>query len=79
MAEENDNMIFDVAMLANKLSNELRRLAPFCPMIAIGWAYRHNFDEFINQEVRQAANYLVPSLWTTFDKKGTEIIKTMFT
>lgn len=78
MAQESDNMIFDVAMLANKLSKELKRLAPFCPMIAIGWAYRHHFDEYLNQEISEAANYLVPSLWTTFDKKGTEIIKTMF-
>lgn len=79
MAEEPNNMIFDVALLANKLSSEKVRLSPFCPMIAIGWAYRHHFDEFINQEVREASNFLVPSLWTTFDKKGTEIIRNIFT
>lgn len=79
MAQESDNMIFDVAMLSNKLSKELKRLVPFCPMIAIGWAYRHMFDQYINPDVREAANNLVPSLWTTFDKKGTEIIKKFFT
>ncbi len=78
MAEESDNMIFDIAMLANNLSRERERLAPFCPMIAIGWAYRHHFDEFLNPEIREASNFLVPSLWTTFDKKGTEIIRKYF-
>lgn len=75
MAEENDNMIFDVAMLANSLSKERQRLTPFCPMIAIGWAYRQHFDEFLSPEIRKASNFLAPSLWTTFDKKGTEIIR----
>ncbi len=78
MAEESDNMIFDIAMLANNLSRERERLAPFCPMIAIGWAYRHHFDEFLNPEIREASNFLAPSLWTTFDKKGTEIIRKYF-
>jgi hypothetical protein len=78
MAEENENIIFDVAMLANSLSREKQRVAPFCPMIAIGWAYRNLFDDFLSPEIREASNFLSPSLWSTFDKKGTEIIRNIF-
>lgn len=75
MSDESDNMLFDVAMLSNMLMLEKERLAPFCPMIALGWAYLQKFENNINPLVIEASKSLVPSLWTTFDKKGTEIIK----
>jgi len=77
--EENGNTIFfDVVMLAEKLPEERQRIAPFCPMISLGWAYRQRFEKYLHPSITEAANFLVPSLWTTFDKKGTEIIKRLF-
>lgn len=75
MRDESDNILFDVAMLSNKLQEERIRLVPFCPMIALGWAYLQKFEKDINPLVVEASKLLVPGLWTTFDKKGTEIIK----
>lgn len=78
MQMEDGNMIFDVAMLSNMLKNERGKLAPFCPMIAIGWAYRQKFEHFLHTGIVKASNFLVPSLWTTFDKEGTEILVRLF-
>lgn len=79
MREESDRIPFDVAMLADKIVDERSRLAPFCPMLSLGWAYRQKFDEFLHPQIREASNYLVPTLWTTFDKKVTESIINLFT
>lgn len=78
MRAEADNMLFDVAMLAQKLSRENQRLAPFCPMIALGWAYRQSFEQYLDPIIIEASNFMVPGLWTTFDKRGTEIVINMF-
>lgn len=78
MRAEADNMLFDVAMLAKKLARENERLAPFCPMIALGWAFRQSFEQYLDPIIIEASNFMVPGLWTTFDKKGTEIIINMF-
>lgn len=78
MMNENNKMIFDVAMLADMIEKEKLRLTPFCPMISIGWAYRQKFEKHLHPLILEAANSLVPSLWTTFDKKGTEILINLF-
>lgn len=78
MSFEGDNMLFDVAMLAGKLKNIRTPLSPFCPMLSIGWAYRQRFEQFIHPRILEASNFLVPTLWTTFNTKGTEIIADLF-
>lgn len=78
MREESDKMLFDVAMLSGMLKVEYKRLAPFCPMLSLGWAYRNRFEEFLHPKLQEASSFLVPNLWTTFDVNGTEILKTLF-
>lgn len=78
MREESDNMLFDVAMLSGKLKTENNRLAPFCPMLSLGWAYRNRFEEYLHPQLIEASNSLVPNLWTTFDPNGTELITRLF-
>lgn len=78
MREESDNMLFDVAMLSGNLKTENNRLAPFCPMLSLGWAYRKRFEEYLHPQLLEASNFLVPNLYTTFDKKGTELILNLF-
>lgn len=77
MQMEPDNMIFDVAMLAGELENQFNT-APFCPMIALGWAYNGKFKNVVNNGVMEASKTILPNLWTTFDKRGTAILKELF-
>ena len=78
MKAESDTIIFDVAMLASMMNDTSQKLAPFCPMIALGWAYRQQFEENLNPLIIEAANHLIPSLWTTFNAEGTAILKRLF-
>lgn len=78
MLMDNDTMPFDVAMLANNGLMQVNNFAPFCPMLALGWAYRQKFEDFLHPDIREASLHLVPNLWTTFDKKGTRIISKLF-
>lgn len=78
MKADSSKIIFDVAMLAGMIKDETAYLAPFCPMIALGWAYRQQFEDNLHPQVIEAANHLIPSLWTTFDKQGTDILKKLF-
>lgn len=79
MAIQKNNILFDIAMLASALTDEKNRLAPFCPMLSLGWAYRHQFESLLDPIIIEASNYLVPSLWTTFTPRGTQLIKKLFT
>jgi hypothetical protein len=78
MRNEPDNIIFDVSMLADMISYDYNKTASFCPMISLGWAYLQKFQDFVPPLVLEASKSLVPNLWTTFDKRGTEIIKELF-
>lgn len=78
MKKGNQKIIFDVAMLAGKMKDEHLILAPFCPMLALGWAYSQHFEKEIHPLIMVASNHLVPGLWTTFDSTGTKIITKMF-
>lgn len=72
---------FDVVMLATRYKNneahaEQERYAPFCPMLAQGWALLMEGDPLyrpVHKEIRQ---HLLPSLWTTVSKAGVDIIRT---
>ena len=69
---------FDVGMLAARFDanaiQEAHRFAPFFPMLAQGWAYLAHGDPLydpIHGELRQ---HMLPSLWTTFDRVGAQLI-----
>lgn len=74
---EKSDLIFDVVMLAGKV-DQIKNLTPFCPMISLGWAYSSKFEHIMEPKIIQASKTLIPSLWTTFDKVGTKIIKDLF-
>ncbi|MBP0613662.1 caspase family protein [Chryseobacterium sp. cx-311] len=76
--EDTSIMTFDVALLAGKLKEELYNTAPFCPMLALGWAYSQHFETLLHPMIMEASRHLVPGLWTTFDIQGTEIITSLF-
>lgn len=78
MRADGETIIFDVAMLASMTNDKTQKLCPFCPMIALGWAYRQQFEDSLNPLVVEAANHLIPNLWTTFNPVGTEILKRLF-
>lgn len=78
MAGDNQVVPFDVAMLSGKLDNAGYGVAPFCPMLSLGWAYRERFEHMLAPEIREASRYLEPDLWTTFSKKGTLILTDSF-
>jgi hypothetical protein len=71
-------ILFDIAMLANQLNNDGTETAGFCPLLALGWAYKSQYQSYIDPLVLQAAAYMQPSFWTTFHNKGAHLIKTYF-
>lgn len=80
MSYEPEPILFDVALIANKLpkpkqiSNYQHPVAPFCPMLTQGWALLKPYEELIPTAVREAGRDLIPGLWTTFGTKGLEIL-----
>ncbi|MHA6892363.1 caspase family protein [Ralstonia pseudosolanacearum] len=69
--------LFDTAMLSGAFARREATwwsTAPLCPMLAQGWALlRVNNVELI-KDVAACRKYLRPSLWTTFEPKGTELL-----
>ncbi len=69
--------LFDAAMLSGALARKEatpQTTAPLCPMLAQGWALlRVNNVELI-KDVYACRRYLRPSLWTTFEPKGTGLL-----
>lgn len=80
MSYELEPILFDVALLANKLpkpslfSKDQHPIAPFCPMLTQGWALLKPYERQLPTAVRKAGRDLVPGLWTTFGTKGVEIL-----
>lgn len=76
MSSRSEPVLFDVAMLANKLDVPARNgegsysVTPFCPMLTQGWAYVDVNEVWMPDVVRQARDHLRPGLWTTFEKRG---------
>ncbi len=75
MSDDNYLIPFDVAMLAGKINRSMERLASFCPMLSLGWAYRNKFESSLHPMIIKASQYLVPGLWTTFNGEGTQLLK----
>ena len=76
MSYEPEPVLFDVAMLANKLDvaaknwDRLSKVTPFCPMLTQGWAFVDVNEVWLPAAVRRARENLRPGLWTTFGKRG---------
>lgn len=72
-------VLFDAKLLAEQiLPEELGAVpplvAPFCPMLTQGWSYL--FENVpVHPIVRNAGDYLLPGLWTTFAPEGTALLK----
>jgi hypothetical protein len=78
MSYEREPVPFDVVLLAQELPDlrllSHQHIAPFCPMLTQGWAFLEPYQETIPAAVRQAGQHLVPSLWTTFNSEGVDIL-----
>jgi hypothetical protein len=69
--------LFDTAMLSGALEKKeaaLRTCAPFCPMLAQGWALLRVNNVVLPKEIEACRDHLLPSLWTTLSPKGTELL-----
>lgn len=71
--------LFDVALLANKLTGRriegpLAAVVPFCPMLTQGWQLLRVREVTLSEDVQRARNDLRPALWTTFGPRGMEFI-----
>jgi hypothetical protein len=76
--------LFDVAMLARRGvhphevgPNDPDPLAivPFCPMLRQGWSLLQVCEAGLPDAVRQAQNWLLPALWSTFAPEGVELLR----
>lgn len=68
---------FDVALLANRLSNPTgARVAGITPMLTQGWALLHEGLP-ISKDLLQASNYTLPALWTTLSAEGVAFLTAM--
>jgi hypothetical protein len=66
---------FDAVLLAGDLNNT--QYIPICPMLTQGW---FRLPEGLRRMLRleQPARYLLPALWTTFSKRGVEVLQKEF-
>ena len=77
--------LFDLALLARGLSNQIvvaepsPPTVPLCPMLSQGWELLRVNDVPLPIELEEARPYLRPSLWTTFDGKGMDSVLRLFT
>jgi hypothetical protein len=76
--------LFDVAMLARRGvhphevgPNDPDPLAilPFCPMLRQGWSLLEVCEAQLPDAARQAQNWLLPALWSTFAPEGVELLR----
>lgn len=69
--------ISDVAMLAGDLAKDgaqSKNVFPFCPMLAQGWGLLRIKAPQISATLDSLRDFLKPSLWTTLNEKGVEIV-----
>lgn len=78
MAEDISAMLFDVAMLAGEMAKGERGtnlpIVPFCPMLSQGWNLLRVKRARLHPVVDNARDHLLPSLWTTFDSDGMDML-----
>ncbi len=69
--------LFDTAMLSGALARReatLRNCAPFCPMLAQGWALLRVNKVELPKEIEALRDHLRPALWTTLEPQGTRLL-----
>ncbi|MEJ2752353.1 MAG: caspase family protein [Chloroflexota bacterium] len=78
MAGDIGGRIFDVTMLANKLSgNQVTpgsRIAPFCPALSQGWGLLRVSGVELHPLIDEARDHRTPALWTTFQPTGMDCV-----
>jgi hypothetical protein len=71
-------MLFDCAMLGdrNVVPRETgpRTILPFCPMLRQGWSLLAVREAQLADAAREARDFLLPALWTTFAPEGVTIL-----
>jgi hypothetical protein len=72
--------LFDVAMLAGSLPNAplsptTPGIAPFCPMLSQGWSLLRVKNVHLDPHLYSLQDHLKPSLWTTFDPAGVDLVE----
>jgi hypothetical protein len=69
--------LFDTAMLSGALAKReatLRTCAPFCPMLAQGWALLRVNKVELPKEIEALRDHLRPALWTTLEPERTRLL-----
>lgn len=69
--------LFDTAMLSGALARKeatLRTCAPFCPMLAQGWALLRVNNTQLPKEIEALRDHLRPALWMTLEPQGTQLL-----
>lgn len=84
MRSELDAELFDVAILARRGVHPRESFAtppgdlpilPFCPMLRQGWSLLAVQEATLPDAARQARDWLLPSLWTSFASDGVKILR----
>jgi hypothetical protein len=70
--------LFDIAMLAERISGVRVPVVPFCPMLSQGWGLLRAQGVRLILPVSRAGGHLRPALWTTFDPIGMDFIEKAF-
>jgi len=78
MLHDINGQIFDVALLADKLSNlppgDRTGIAPFCPMLSQGWGLLRIANVQLHPQIDMARDHMEQALWTTFKKEGMPLV-----
>lgn len=78
MRHDINGQIFDVALLANELSDvplpARQGIAPFCPMLSQGWGLLRIGNVVLHPDIDRARDHLKPALWTTFRERGMDLV-----
>jgi hypothetical protein len=68
-------MLYDVALLLGRTgAGDFGWLVPFCPMLSQGWPLLRVQRAVLPEAVREAGEYRRASLWTTFERRGMDIL-----
>lgn len=74
--------LFDVAMLARDRAGvalfQTKTIFPMFPMLSQGWNLLRVLQVQLPAGLEEARNHLRPSLWTTFDSRGMDIVSVIF-
>jgi hypothetical protein len=78
MRDDLSTDLFDVALLADLLRSRdpggPNSPVPFCPMLTQGWQLLRVKEVRLLPELQAAREFLLPSLWATFEPQGMDLI-----